>query len=71
MKANIKYFLNVFGLTLISIGLTCNLSNHWKAVFCVVGSLMYMFERQISTEDEAKQKILKVTNGISLIYRES
>lgn len=56
MKANIKYFLNVFGLTLIGIGLTCNLSNHWEAVFCVVGSLMYMFERQISTEDEAKQE---------------
>lgn len=55
MKANIKYFLNVFGLTLIVIGLTCN-SNIWGSVFCVVGSLMYMFERQISTEDEAKQE---------------
>jgi hypothetical protein len=55
MKANIKYFLNVFGLTLIVIGLTCN-SNICGSVFCVVGSLMYMFERQISTEDEAKQE---------------
>lgn len=52
----VKYVLNVFGLMFIVIGLTCNLSNTWEAVFCVVGSLMYMFERQISTEDEARQE---------------
>lgn len=56
MKADIKYFLNVFGLTLIGIGLTCNLSNAWESVFCGVGALMYIVERQISTEDEAKQE---------------
>lgn len=52
----IKYVLNVFGLMFIVIGLTGNLSNAWESVFCVVGSLMYVFERQISVEDEAKQK---------------
>ena len=56
MKAIIKYILNVFGLIFIIIGLTCNLSNIWESVFCGVGALMYMFERQISTEDEARQK---------------
>jgi hypothetical protein len=58
MKANIKYFLNVFGLMFIVIGLTCNLSNTWEAVFCVVGSLMYMFERQIKTLDRENQNSL-------------
>lgn len=55
MKANIKYFLNVFGLTLIVIGLTCN-SNIWGSVFCAIGSFMYMVERQTSVEDEVKQE---------------
>lgn len=52
----IKYILNVFGLMFIVIGLTCNLSNIWGSVFCIVGSFMYMLERQISVEDEARQK---------------
>lgn len=52
----IKYILNVFGLMFIVIGLTYNLSNPWESVFCVVGSLMYISERQISVEDEARQK---------------
>lgn len=52
----VKYVLNVFGLMFIVIGLTCNLSNTWEAVFCTVGSFMYMLERQISVEDEAKQE---------------
>lgn len=56
MKANIKYFLNVFGLTLIVIGLTCNLSNIWESVFCGVGALMYIVERQISVEDAERQE---------------
>ena len=56
MKAIIKYVLNVFGLMFIVIGLTCNLSNIWESVFCIVGSFMYVFERQISVEDEAKQE---------------
>lgn len=56
MKAIIKYFLNVFGLMFIVIGLTCNLSNTWGSVFCVVGSFMYIVERQVSIEDEAKQE---------------
>lgn len=56
MKAIIKYVLNVFGLMFIVIGLTCNLSNIWESVFCGVGALMYIVERQISVEDEARQK---------------
>lgn len=52
----IKYILNVFGLMFIVIGLTCNFSNIWGSVFCIVGSFMYMLERQISVEDEARQK---------------
>ena len=56
MKSAIKYFLNVFGLMFIVIGLTCNLSNIWGLIFCTVGSFMYMLERQISVEDEARQK---------------
>lgn len=56
MKAIIKYVLNVFGLMFIVIGLTCNLSNIWESVFCGVGALMYIVERQISVEDEAKQE---------------
>lgn len=52
----IKYILNVFGLMFIVIGLTCNLSNIWGSVFCTVGSFMYILERQISVEDEARQK---------------
>ena len=56
MKATIKYILNVFGLMFIVIGLTCNLSNIWESVFCGVGALMYIVERQISVEDDAKQK---------------
>lgn len=55
MKAIIKYFLNVFGLTFIVIGLTCN-SNTWGSVFCVIGSFMYVVERQTSVEDEVKQE---------------
>lgn len=55
MKAIIKYFLNVFGLTFIVIGLTCN-SNIYGSIFCVVGSFMYVVERQMSVEDEAEQK---------------
>ena len=56
MKAIIKYILNVFGLMFIVIGLTCNLSNIWESVFCGVGALMYIVERQISVEDEARQE---------------
>ena len=56
MKAIIKYILNVFGLLFIVIGLTCNLSNICESVFCGVGALMYIVERQISVEDEAKQE---------------
>ena len=56
MKAILKYVLNVFGLMFILIGLTCNLSNIFESVFCGVGSLMYIVERQISLEDDAKQK---------------
>ena len=56
MKAIIKYILNVFGLMFIIIGLTCNLSNIWESVFCGVGVLMYIVERQISVEDEARQE---------------
>ena len=55
MKAIIKYFLNVFGLTFIVISLTCN-SNTWGSVFCVIGSFMYVVERQTSVEDEVKQE---------------
>lgn len=56
MKAIIKYILNVFGLMFIVIGLTCNLSNIWESIFCGVGSLMYIVERQISVEDAEKQE---------------
>lgn len=56
MKAILKYVLNVFGLMFIVIGLTCNISNIWGSVFCIVGSFMYVFERQISVEDETKQE---------------
>ena len=56
MKAIIKYILNVFGLMFILIGLTCNLSNIWESLFCGVGALMYIVERQISVEDEARQE---------------
>ena len=56
MKPVIKYILNVFGLMFIVIGLTCNLSNIWESVFCGVGVLMYIVERQISVEDEARQE---------------
>lgn len=56
MKAIIKYILNVFGLMFILIGLTCNLSNIWESVFCGVGALMYIVERQISVEDSEKQE---------------
>lgn len=56
MKATIKYILNVFGLMFILIGLTCNLSNIWESVFCGVGALMYIVERQISVEDAERQE---------------
>ena len=56
MKAIIKYILNVFGLMFIVIGLTCNLSNIWESVFCGVGALMYIVERQISVEDAGRQE---------------
>lgn len=56
MKSVIKYFLNVLGLMFILIGLTCNLSTTCGYVFCTIGSFMYIFERQISVEDDAKQK---------------
>ena len=52
----IKYVLNVFGLMFIVIGLTCNISTTCGSVFCTIGSFMYIFERQISVEDDAKQK---------------
>lgn len=55
MKAIIKYILNVFGLTFIVISLTCN-SNICGSIFCIVGSFMYMVERQLSVEDEAEQE---------------
>ena len=50
----IKYVLNVFGLMFIVIGLTCNISTTCGSVFCTIGSFMYIFERQISLEDDAK-----------------
>ena len=56
MKPVIKYILNVFGLMFIVIGLTCNLSNIWESVFCGVGVLMYIVERQISVEDAERQE---------------
>lgn len=56
MKSVIKYFLNVFGLMFILIGLTYNLSNTWATVFYAIGFFMYILERQISVEDDAKQK---------------
>lgn len=56
MKSMIKYFLNVLGLMFILIGLTCNLSNTWATVFYSIGFFMYILERQISVEDEAKQE---------------
>lgn len=56
MKAILKYVLNVFGLMFIVIGLICNLSNIWESVFCGVGALMYIVERQISVEDAEKQE---------------
>ena len=56
MKAIIKYILNVFGLMFIVIGLNCNISRTSGAIFCTIGSFMYVFERQISVEDEAKQE---------------
>lgn len=56
MKAIIKYILNVFGLMFIIIGLTCNLSNIWESVFCGVGALMYIVDRQISVEDAERQE---------------
>ena len=40
----------------IVIGLTCNISTTCGSVFCTIGSFMYIFERQISVEDDAKQK---------------
>ena len=52
----IKYVLNVFGLMFIVIGLTCNISTTCGSIFCTIGSFMYIFERQISVEDDAKQK---------------
>ena len=56
MKSVIKYFLNVFGLMFILIGLTCNLSNIWATVFYVIGFFMYILERQISVEDAEEQE---------------
>lgn len=56
MKAILKYVLNVFGLMFIVIGLTCNLSNILESVFCGVGALMYIVERQISVEDAERQE---------------
>ena len=56
MKTVIKYVLNVFGLMFIVIGLACNLSSTCGTIFCTVGFFMYIFEIQISVEDEAKQE---------------
>lgn len=56
MKAILKYVLNVFGLMFIVIGLTCHLSNIWESIFCGVGALMYIVERQISVEDAERQE---------------
>lgn len=56
MKSILKYVLNVFGLMFIVIGLTCNISTICGSVFCTIGSFMYIFERQISVEDDAKQE---------------
>lgn len=58
MKSLIKYVSNVFGLMFIVIGLTCNLSNIWESVFCGVGALMYIVERQISVEGILKIDVL-------------
>lgn len=56
MKTVIKYVLNVFGLMFIIIGLACNLLSACGTIFCTVGFFMYIFEIQISVEDEAKQE---------------
>ena len=56
MKSVIKYFLNVLGLMFILIGLTCNISNTLATIFYSIGFLMYILERQISVEDDAKQE---------------
>ncbi len=56
MKSVIKYVSNVFGLIFIVIGLAGNLSNIWESVFCGVGALMYIVERQISVEDAERQE---------------
>lgn len=56
MKSMIKYFLNVLGLMFILIGLTCNISNTWATVFYSIGFFMYILERKISVEDDAKQE---------------
>ena len=56
MKTVIKYVLNVFGLMFIVIGLACNLSSTCGTIFCTVGFFMYVFEIQISVEDEEKQE---------------
>lgn len=56
MKAIIKYVLNVFGLMFIVVGLTCNLSSTCGTIFCIIGSFMYIVERQISVEDDVKQE---------------
>ena len=56
MKSVIKYFLNVFGLMFILIGLTCNISNTWATIFYSIGFFMYIVERQISVEDAERQE---------------
>lgn len=56
MKSVIKYVLNVLGLMFIVIGLACNLSSTCGTIFCGVGALMYIVERQISVEDAERQE---------------
>ena len=56
MKSIIKYFLNVFGLTFLVIGLICDLPRIGEMTFCIIGTTMYMAERQISADDEREQQ---------------
>lgn len=56
MKSILKYFLNVFGAMFIVIGLTCVLPHITEMFFCIIGTIMYMAERQISADDERVQE---------------
>lgn len=61
MKAIIKYILNTIGLAFVLTGLTCNLSHTGQAIFCIVGTFMYIFEKTLEVEDEQEQE-KKISN---------